>query len=68
MIQVFNSLSRRKDPLQPLRPGEVGLYVCGVTPYDDCHIGHLMGPVLFDAVARWLRTRRPARALRQQYH
>ncbi|MBA2479692.1 MAG: cysteine--tRNA ligase [Planctomycetes bacterium] len=57
MIQVFNTLTRRKEPFTPLVPGEVGLYVCGVTPYDDCHIGHLMGPVLFDAVARWLRAR-----------
>ncbi|MBA3707937.1 MAG: cysteine--tRNA ligase [Planctomycetes bacterium] len=57
MIQVFNTLTRQKEPFTPIRAGEAGLYVCGVTPYDDCHIGHLMGPVLFDAVSRWLLAR-----------
>jgi cysteinyl-tRNA synthetase len=56
-IQVYNTLARRKQPLVPLKAGEIGMYVCGPTVYDDCHIGHLMGPALFDAVARWLRAR-----------
>ena len=56
-IQIHNTLTRTKQPLTPLRPGEIGMYVCGPTVYDDCHIGHLMGPALFDAVARWLRAR-----------
>jgi cysteinyl-tRNA synthetase len=56
-ISIFNTLTRSKQPLRPIRPGEIGMYVCGPTVYDDCHIGHLMGPVLFDAVARWLAAR-----------
>jgi len=56
-IHIQDSLTRTKQPLQPLRPGHVGLYLCGPTVYDDCHIGHLMGPVLFDAMARWMAAR-----------
>jgi cysteinyl-tRNA synthetase len=56
-IVVHNTLTRRKEPLQPLVPGQIGMYLCGPTVYDDCHIGHVAGPVLFDAVARWLRER-----------
>ena len=56
-IRIYDSLTREKSPLKPLTPGEVKLYVCGPTVYDDCHIGHLMGPVLFDTVARWLAAR-----------
>ena len=61
-IRIYDSLTREKSPLKPLTPGEVKLYVCGPTVYDDCHIGHLMGPVLFDTVARWLAARGPAAA------
>ena len=56
-ISVHNTLTRRAEPFVPLQPGKVGMYLCGPTVYDDCHIGHLMGPVLFDAVARWFRAR-----------
>ncbi len=56
-ILAYNSLTRRKEPLAPLRSGHVGMYLCGVTPYADCHIGHLLGPVVFDAIARWLTAR-----------
>ena len=56
-IQVYNTLTRRTEPFTPLVAGQVGMYLCGPTVYDDCHIGHLMGPVLFDAVARWLAAR-----------
>jgi cysteinyl-tRNA synthetase len=56
-ITVYNTLSRQKAPLQTLEPDRVRMYVCGPTVYDDSHIGHLMGPVLFDAVARWLAHR-----------
>ena len=56
-IQLYNSLSRRKEALEPVVPGRIGMYVCGVTPYDDCHIGHVLGPVLFDTIARWLTAR-----------
>ncbi len=56
-IQVYNTLTRAKQAFVPLVAGQVGMYVCGPTVYDDCHIGHLMGPVLFDAVARWFAAR-----------
>ncbi len=57
MIRIHDSLTRQLVPLEPLEPGLVRLYVCGPTVYDDCHIGHLMGPVLFDTIARWLSAR-----------
>ena len=56
-IQVHNTLTRQDQPLVTRDPGTAGIYLCGPTVYDDCHIGHLMGPVLFDAVARWLAAR-----------
>lgn len=56
-IQIQDTLTRTKRPLEPVEPGKVGLYLCGPTVYDDCHIGHLMGPVLFDAIVRWIAAR-----------
>jgi cysteinyl-tRNA synthetase len=56
-IRLYSTLTREIEDLRPLAPGRIGMYLCGPTVYDDCHIGHLMGPVLFDAVARWLRVR-----------
>ena len=56
-IRVYDSLRREKRPLEPVQPGRIGLYACGPTVYDDCHIGHLMGPVIFDTIARWLIAR-----------
>jgi cysteinyl-tRNA synthetase len=56
-IVLHNTLSRRSEPFVPLHEGQVGMYVCGPTVYDDCHIGHLMGPAIFDAVARWFTAR-----------
>ncbi len=57
MLTVHNTLTRQTAPFVPLQAGKVGMYLCGPTVYDDCHIGHLMGPVLFDAVARWFAVR-----------
>jgi len=56
-IRIYDTLRRERVELEPLDPGAIGMYVCGPTVYDDCHIGHLMGPVVFDSVARWLRAR-----------
>ncbi len=56
-IQLYDSVARTKLPLVPITPGKIGMYVCGPTVYDDCHVGHLMGPVVFDSVARWLVAR-----------
>ncbi|MFW5751404.1 MAG: cysteine--tRNA ligase, partial [Planctomycetota bacterium] len=56
-ISVYNSLTRQVEDLVPVIDGTVSIYVCGPTVYSDAHIGHTMGPVVFDAVARWLRCR-----------
>ena len=56
-IQLFNSMGRRKEHLAPRVPGEVGIYVCGVTVYDYCHIGHARVMVAFDVIVRHLRAR-----------
>ena len=55
MIRVYNTLSRTVEPLQPKEPGKVGLYVCGMTVYDYCHIGHARAMMAFDVVTRYLR-------------
>jgi cysteinyl-tRNA synthetase len=55
MLKIYNTLSRSKQPLVPMRPGKVGMYVCGMTVYDYCHLGHARVMVVFDMVTRWLR-------------
>lgn len=55
MLQIFNTLTRQKEPFTPIEPGKVKLYVCGMTVYDFCHIGHARVMVVFDMVQRWLR-------------
>ncbi|MCC5879539.1 MAG: cysteine--tRNA ligase [Idiomarina sp.] len=55
MLKLFNSLTKQKEAFTPLTPGEVKLYVCGVTTYDYCHIGHARTYVAFDVVVRYLR-------------
>ena len=55
MLTIYNTLTRKKEALTPIVPGRVGMYVCGMTVYDFCHIGHARVMVVFDAVQRWLR-------------
>lgn len=55
MLKIYNTLTRQKEQFKPLIPGKVGMYVCGVTIYDFCHIGHARTFVAFDTVARYLR-------------
>ncbi|MGF1679742.1 cysteine--tRNA ligase [Photobacterium minamisatsumaniensis] len=55
MLKIYNSLTRQKEAFQPIQPGKVGMYVCGVTIYDLCHIGHGRTFVSFDVVSRYLR-------------
>jgi cysteinyl-tRNA synthetase len=57
MIQIFNSLSGRKEELRPIVPGLVRMYVCGMTVYDYCHLGHARPLIVFDVVRRHLRAR-----------
>lgn len=55
MLQIYDSLSRQKRPFKPVREGQVRLYVCGMTVYDFCHLGHARMLVSFDVIQRWLR-------------
>lgn len=55
MLKIFNTLSRQKEEFKPIHAGNVGMYVCGITVYDLCHIGHGRTFVAFDVVARYLR-------------
>ena len=54
-LRVYNTLSKSKDLFEPVRPGKVGMYLCGPTVYKSPHIGHMVGPVIFDAVKRYLQ-------------
>ncbi|MGF1686656.1 cysteine--tRNA ligase [Photobacterium japonica] len=55
MLKIYNSLTKQKEAFKPIQPGKVGMYVCGVTIYDLCHIGHGRTFVSFDVVSRYLR-------------
>ncbi|PMJ93447.1 cysteine--tRNA ligase [Vibrio sp. 10N.261.55.A7] len=55
MLKIYNSLTRQKEEFKPINAGKVGMYVCGVTIYDLCHIGHGRTFVSFDVVSRYLR-------------
>jgi len=56
MLTLHNSLSRKKEVFTPITPGQVRMYVCGMTVYDYCHLGHARVLVVFDMVTRWLRS------------
>jgi cysteinyl-tRNA synthetase len=53
-IRVYNTLSKSKEPFETVSPGRVGIYLCGPTVYKPSHIGHMVGPVIFDAIKRYL--------------
>jgi cysteinyl-tRNA synthetase len=55
MLRIYNTLARAKQDFVPIRPGEVRMYVCGITVYDYCHLGHARMMLAFDVVQRWLR-------------
>ena len=56
-LRIYNTLTRKKEEFQPLREGKVGIYVCGITAYDVCHVGHARSAVVFDVATRYLRYR-----------
>src|SRR3972149_6783559 len=56
-LRVYNTLSAREEEFVPLRPGKVGMYVCGVTVYSSSHVGHGRAQVTFDVIVRYLRFR-----------
>ncbi len=53
-IRVYNTLTKQKEPFETVVPGKVGMYVCGPTVYKESHIGHMVGPVIFDTIKRYL--------------
>ncbi|MCF7529946.1 cysteine--tRNA ligase [Neisseria lisongii] len=55
MLNIYNTLTRQKEPFSPIDPENVRMYVCGMTVYDYCHLGHARVMVVFDMIARWLR-------------
>ena len=55
-LKIYNTLAREKQTFVPLQPGQVRMYVCGMTVYDYCHLGHARVMVVFDMVQRWLRS------------
>ena len=55
MLTIYNPLGREKQPFVAINPGQVRLYVCGMTVYDYCHLGHARVMVVFDMITRWLR-------------
>ena len=54
-MQLYNTLTRKKEEFVPVRPGKVNMYVCGITAYDYCHIGHARSALVFDVLVRHLR-------------
>ena len=56
MLKLFNSLTRQKEAFVPIEPGKVRIYVCGMTVYDLCHLGHARVLVVFDVIVRHLRS------------
>jgi cysteinyl-tRNA synthetase len=56
-LRIYNTQSRKKEEFHPLEEGKVGIYVCGITAYDVCHVGHARSAVVFDVITRYLRYR-----------
>ncbi|TWT34070.1 Cysteine--tRNA ligase [Posidoniimonas corsicana] len=54
-LQIYNTLSKKKEPFETVQEGKVGIYLCGPTVYAEAHIGHLVGPVIFDCITRHLK-------------
>ena len=56
-LRFYNTATRTKEEFHPVKEGKVGIYVCGVTVYDLCHIGHARSAIVFDVLVRYLRAR-----------
>jgi len=54
-MRIYNSLTKRKEEFVPLKKGQVSMYVCGVTVYDECHIGHARGAYIFEVIRNWFK-------------
>ncbi len=57
MIYIYNTLTKKKEVFEPIKKKEVSMYVCGPTVYDSCHIGHARSIIIFDVIARYLKSR-----------
>ncbi|RMX21126.1 cysteine--tRNA ligase [Legionella jordanis] len=55
MLNLYNSLTRKQEIFKPIIPGKIGIYVCGITVYDRCHLGHARSMVCFDVMTRYMR-------------
>ena len=53
-LKIYNTLTRKKEEFKPVEKGKVKMYVCGITAYDYCHLGHARAAVVFDAIYRYL--------------
>src|SRR5512136_1862060 len=56
-IRLYNTATKNKEDFKPLKENEAGIYVCGVTVYDLCHIGHARSAIVFDVLVRYFRAR-----------
>jgi len=63
MLTIYNTLTKQKEPFTPIEPGKVRLYVCGMTVYDYCHVGHARVMVVFDIVESFSVPTKPAKTL-----
>src|ERR1700704_6511906 len=54
-LRAYNTLTRQKEPFETARPARVGMYVCGPPVYKPSHVGHMVGPVIFDTIKRYLQ-------------
>ena len=54
-LKLYNTLTNKKEIFEPIEQGKVGMYVCGVTVYDNCHLGHARAYVAFDILVRYFR-------------
>lgn len=54
-LKIYNTLTRKKETFEPLTPGKIKMYVCGITVYDECHLGHARAAIVFDVVYRYLK-------------
>ncbi|MCV2504064.1 MAG: cysteine--tRNA ligase, partial [Neisseriaceae bacterium] len=55
MLKIYNTITKQKEEFQPINPEAVSMYVCGMTVYDYCHLGHARLMVVFDIISRWIK-------------
>ena len=67
-LKLYSTLSRKIEPFETIEPGVVRMYVCGVTPYANAHIGHAMSAIVFDMIRRYLEHRRLSGSACRELH